>query len=171
MEGGELPYGEWMRASNRRKIDGAGRKPSSPPCRRETQTDRSHARGPLHPEPKQGVNSGVNAQSGQPENQEIETEWTMNAEMVAINTVEAENNNIIINPEIPGIELISVPIEYVTEEESVAEGTTSTTHASFNTARDTTKAHDSACDSGKIGKEKRIARKPQTRMYWTHRVH
>ena len=154
MEGGELPYGEWMRAGNRRKIDGAGRKPSSPPCRRETQIDRSRARGPPHLEPKQGVNSGVNAQYGQPKNQGIETEMTVNAETVVINTVEAENNSSIINPEILGINLISVPIEYVIEEGFVTEVTTSTTHASFNAAHDTTKASDSARDSGKTGKEK-----------------
>ena len=88
---------------------------------------------------------------------------TVNAETVAINTVEVENNSRITNPEIPMIELISVPIEYVTEEGLVAEVTTSTTHASFNAARDTAKAYDSARDSGKTGKEKRIARKPQTR--------
>ena len=81
-------------------------------------------------------------------------ERIVNAEMVALSTVDAENNSITINPEIPGIDLISVPIEYVTEEGSAAEVTTSTTHASFNEARDKTKASDSARDSGKTGKEK-----------------
>ena len=84
--------------------------------------------------------------------------------MVALNTVDAENDSSTINPEIPRIDLISVPIEYITEEGSAAEVTTSKTHAFFNEARETTKAPDSARDSGKIGKGKKIARKPQTRM-------
>ena len=104
----------------------------------------------------------VNAQYGQPDNQVIETERTVNAEMVTLNPIDAENNSSTINPEIPGIDLISVPIEYVTEEGPTVEAKTSTTHASFNGARETTEASDNACDSSKIGKGKKTARKPQT---------
>lgn len=70
---------------------------------------------------KQGVNSEINAQYGQPDTQGIQTERRVNAETVALNPIDTENNSSTINPEIPGIDLISVPIKYVTKEGPVAE--------------------------------------------------
>lgn len=40
-KGEVLPYGEWLRADNKRKPDSSGRKPPSPPQRCETKTNRT----------------------------------------------------------------------------------------------------------------------------------
>lgn len=66
----------------------------------------------------------------------------VNAETIASNPTDMENNRRINRSEIIGIDLISVRIEYVTKEVSDAEVKTSTTHTFFNGACEIANAFD-----------------------------
>lgn len=66
----------------------------------------------------------------------------VNAETIASNPTDMENNRRINRSEIIGIDLISVRIEYVTKEVSDAEVKTSTTRTFFNGACEIANAFD-----------------------------
>ena len=77
--------------------------------------DKTHARGPPQLEPNQGVISEVIAQHDKLENQGTEMERLINVETVALNPIDMKNNSNINKSKILGIDLISVPIDYIIE--------------------------------------------------------